>query len=378
MAWSLSQGEREFLARKFSLDLSGRRNNLLDTFMLHLREDRETLPSSLTHMIFQSGELVQLWIQTPPCRFSKTGKCTICNYWAGQYIDGLLENVLASLRLPASCRTLLINTCGSCLDSREFPDKELSLLLSWIEKENISRVIFETHWTTLTSPVLKKIQAALHGKEIFYEIGVESTNPDVLFFSLNKPSSLSNLTTVIQRIHSYGAQCIANVVFGAPFLFPEEQVEDAANSIRDLFEMGTDYIVLFPVNLKPHTLPEFLCRRSRYDPIPGKLAAELLRGFPAETLPQINIAWFGEHVEEQVTPPRYCGICGSKSEMLFSRFNTEDDGNARMRLLEEICQIDCGCVSSYLSSVVLGGTAGERLDAHYTLLAEYLAKFSDG
>lgn len=374
MAWSLSPNERVFLAEKFCLDSSGRHNTLLDAFMLRLRESRKTLPTSLTHMIFHSAALVQLWFQTPPCQFSQTGKCTICNYWAGQHIDGLVESVLASLRLPEPCQTLLIETCGSCLDPRELSENELSTLLAWIEKKSISRVIFETHCATLTSPVLQKIKAALPQKEIFYEIGVESTNPDVLFFSLNKPSSQSNLTSAIERIHGSASRCIANVVFGAPFLSPAEQMEDTANSIRDLFDMGVDYIVLFPVNLKPQTLPAFLSQYSRYNPIPGKLVAELLRTFPAELLPRINIAWFGDHVEEHVTPPHYCKICESKAEMLFSQFNAEDDGSTRMRLLEEICRIDCDCVSSYLLSPVPSGTAGERLDADYTLLEEYLRK----
>lgn len=374
MTWILSQEERDKLNQKYQLNSHGHRNAILDSFMLKLRRNRPILSPDYTHSIFQSGDLVQLWFQTNACRFSKSGKCTVCNYWNGQRIEGLLEKILPTIVLPENCRTLLINSCGSCLDSNEMSSYELEVLLDWISRTKVPRVIFETHWTTITNDILKKIRQAIPGKIIFYEIGIESMNPDVLLYSLNKPSSLLDISNILHSIHSYGSQSIVNVLFGAPFLTPAEQAEDTLESIQKLLELKVDYIVVFPINLKPETLPEYLYKRSLYSPVPGKMLAEILIKFPTAVLPRINVAWFGDHKEEKVIPPRYCSVCQEKTRTLFLRYNDETKGDTRRQLLERIQNISCNCVPLYFSQNFLTGTAAERLDFFYSQILEYTEK----
>ena len=344
----LSFDERQALDNMFDIDFCSGKNRLLDSYMMNKRKNRKKLSPVNTHMAFQRDNYIQVWFQTPPCRYSTRGKCTICNYWNGNRIPNLMRQVLPNLNFPTTGNTFLINTCGSCLDPVELSQNELELLLRWIHERNFKEVIFETHLHTLSENTLCRIRDALPEKKVLYEIGIESVNIDTLFYCLNKSSVLSELPSVIERIHKYRAACVANIVLGAPFLNPEEQIEDAYRSIQYLLEQKVDYLTLFPINVKPQTLPMELYENGEYNLVPTKLLAEILLKIPESELNRINLAWFGDHIEEGVILPVHCEICGRKTVDLLSRFNREDSNPIRKSLLEQIHEIDCDCIRSYM------------------------------
>ena len=363
--------EKQKLGAIFNIDYRSGSNKLLDKYMNTIRERRPVLASDKKYELYESNDLIQLWFQTPPCRFSVLGKCTMCNYWNGKYNPNLIQSMVKEIVLPDTCRTLLINTCGSCLDPQEVPPKDLIRLLDWVQQCPAKRVIFETHWSTLSTETLELINRSIPDKKIFYEIGIESTNDDTLFYLLNKPSSHINAASLIKRIHDHNACCIMNVVLGIPFMNPQEQIMDTVSSIQNLLEQHADYIVLFPINIKPYTMFMQLYNNDCYSTVPIKLLAYILLKYFPDKLDRINTAWFGDRHEEGVIPPYSCDICGETTISLFKRYNDEEKTEIRRRILEQIMGINCGCLENYLSKSVLGRPY-KRVKDSYTLLRKWM------
>ena len=348
-------------------------NTLLDKYMKYKRRKRPVLSQNQKYTLYESGGLLQLWFQTSPCRFSTQGKCTMCNYWNGNYIPGLVKKITDEVTISPDYHTLLINTCGSCLDVKEVPQDELVCILDWISVSPVKRVIFETHWTTLTDSMLSLIQSKLPDKIIFYEIGIESTNPDTLYYFLNKPTSIMNMHKIINKVHSHHAKCIMNLVIGVPFLNPEEQLTDASESMRELLENGADYLVLFPINIKPHTLVMDLYQQGQYARIPSRIIADFLLNYFSDSLHKINVSWFGDRLEDDVIPPASCDTCYQDTTELLKMYNEEDETDRRQELLKKIASIQCNCIRQYMS-FKKEGTLLERVSRSYSALIEVMKR----
>jgi uncharacterized Fe-S cluster-containing MiaB family protein len=167
------------------------------------------------------------------------------------------------------------------------------------------------------------VNSYLTEKEVYYEFGIESVLDTVLFYTLNKSNPKGYIKSIVNNIHLAGAKCIVNVLLGAPFLNEDEQKADALNSILKLLGIGVDYIVLFPVNIKPDTLPEVLYKNGMYSRIRAEMLVDVLAEIPERFLPQIDIAWYGEHVEKGVLTPYYCPSCQKGLLDLITDYNAE-------------------------------------------------------
>lgn len=360
----MNSEEIKLLQLRYGIDLEKGSNIILDNYMLKLRKNRSVLPSSLTHTIFKRDGYVQFWFQTPPCKYSQAGKCTICNYWNGRKIEGLLDNVLSTTNIPEAGDTLLINTCGSCLDKSEVSELELKKILKWIGNSSVRRVIFETHWSTISENYLSLISTDLVGKEVFYEVGVESMSSETLFYSLNKSHGNMDLNELINLIHKYDSKCITNVVYGAPFLTQMEQINDVIETIAGLINKKVDNIVLFPVNIKPNTLIKSLYDNKEYSLVPSKIMASILLENFSEYLEIIDLAWYGDHTEENVISPNSCEICRNPTLDYYNKYNNEDNPIVRKELLAKVSNIDCGCINEFLCTIDKRSFF-ERIDYYY-------------
>lgn len=299
----LTEEERKYLDHKYSLQHLSGDNRLLSAVMRHIRKSRPLLASDNAFSLFETSNLAQIWLQTPACRFSKQGKCTICNYWSGQKIPGLIRRMEQALYIPSNINTLLINTCGSCLDPEELTAEEQMQLFRWLNRQHAENIIFETHMATLSEDTIRHVYEMFPNKKISFEIGQESTDRDVQFYSLNKLLADKGRAIIFDRVHRYGMEIIVNVILGAPFLSRQEQIEDAVSSITALLREGADYTMLFPVNIKPATLIHFLYETDMYGPVDGDMIISVLESLPLQFLTRVNVAWYGEHQEPNVIPP---------------------------------------------------------------------------
>lgn len=366
----LTEEERHYLDKKYHLRHANRENYLLGRVMRRIRGMRPVLDRTNMFSVIETNDLFQVWLQTPPCRFSKKGSCTICNYWAGQNIPGLVGQMRKAVCVPPQINSILINTCGSCLDESELELEEQEQLFDWLcQQQHAQDVILETHMFTLSERVIQRVCRCLPDKNIYFEVGQESTDPDVQFYSLNKILPESGRHTVLDRIHRYGAQSIVNVVLGSPFLNKAEQVQDACRSVIQLLQEGADHIMLFPVNIKPHTLVQFLYDNGAYAPITGGMLAEALDALPQECLPQTGIAWYGEHQETGVLSPYVPEGHQAEFNALAAAYNSCGSAEDRKQCIQALRQKTKHWEQDQFWTTA-DGRLSERLDKAYQLLME--------
>lgn len=371
--FALSEQEKRQLDQAYGLSPSGYRdeNRFLGQAMCILRRQRPILSIEMAYELFCLSEFVQLWVQTSACRYSQLGRCTVCNYWNGQKVPHVVDKVISSCRIPAGHSTLLLNTCGSCTDPQELDLEEQEKLFAWIAGQDFQRVILETHVDMLDEKSLRRIRRMFSEQQLFFEFGVESVSSETLFYCLNKRPPKKSIPEIIGQFHACQAYAIINVLLGMPFLSPQEQVDDAVCSILELLGQGADYLVLFPVNIKPHTLPHFLHEHGLYDPVRGDMIVDVLSRIPARCLPQVDVAWYGDHQEDGTTPPFYCPRCQPYLKELIQAYNREDTVSGRVDLVNEMKRHRCDCPLG--PSAANGGKPlYQRLDKGYALIQRHL------
>jgi radical SAM enzyme (TIGR01210 family) len=313
---------------------------------------RPHVNATLPYTVYSRGGYVQIWINTPACRYSILGKCSICDYWDGEFSGESIKLICEFIESHGSeYTTLLINTCGSCFCEEELSFDSLFHIATSIANTTIRRVIFESHLIYVKLDILKKLGEVLKGKAVVIEYGQESTSPQVLKFCLNKPSMLREYETV-DSIHETGFQVYANVILGAPFLTVDQRIEDAVNSIHSLLVTSIDGVVLFPINIKPYTLVKFLYDNGYYKRVNAIEIVKALDCFSQRELERIELAWFEPEREAQAAyterglSPFYCEQCGERILRGLNNYCAMEDGDSRRNCIKELCDIACSCQES--------------------------------
>jgi len=325
---------------------------LLNRAILVMRSARPKVDASLPFTVFTSEKMLQIWINTPACRFSLSGKCSICDYWDGTASDASVMDACIYIKSHGNeYETLLLDTCGSCLCEAELPFTYLMQIIRIIANTNIKRVILESHLVYADVGKLQNIRDVLGCKELALEYGQESTSAYVLKYCLNKPSMLTNYC-VVKTLQKIGILVMANVVLGAPFLTVRQRVQDAANSIRELFLAGIDSVVLFPVNIKPYTLVMHLFNNGYYKRVNAAEIVMVLSDFNADELARIDLTWFEpqreklEAYEATGYSPQYCTKCGQILLKHLIDYKATADGGHREKIINQAERDLCECVNT--------------------------------
>ena len=373
----LSENDIIELVGKFRLHSYPVNNILLTSIMKILRTKRSKLPLSYTYSLTRFDDLLQLWIQSPACRFSEAGFCSVCNYWNGSKIENIASKIISSAVIDNSVHSILLNTCGSVLDDYELPREERKKILIWLKSFGFKKIIFETNITTLNYENLEEIARIFTDEKIFFEVGIESVHNDILFFCYNKLSHSDEYENLINKIHKYkNFSIIANVMLGAPFLTRCEQEYDALQSIISLLDCGFDYVVLFPVNIKPQTLPELLIRLGfGYSRIKGSSLISVLNKLPEEKLSRVNIAWYGNRYEDGVIPPEYEQDKRNEIINLLDKYNTLEDSSQRKKIIDFLIKFIDIKFTKIDSDGRYTMPLRDRLDKAYSILQNYLENY---
>lgn len=326
--------------------------DILDRLILSLRSKRPKVSTSLPFTAYSSGRMLQIWINTPACRFSLKGKCAACDYWDGVRSESSVRDACNYIkRFGSRYETLLLNTCGSCMCEDELPFDDLMTVVYAISETSVRRIVFETHLVYATIEKMTMIRNVLVDRDVCLEFGQESTSPDVLKYCLNKPSMLLEYD-IVEKLQEKGVRIIANVLLGAPFLSVRQRIEDAISSIRDLLERGIDEIMLFPVNIKPYTLVKFLYDNKFYKRVNAYEIVDVLSAFNDDELERIGLAWI-EPAREKIAAydctslsPSYCEKCGRRLLEHLLKYRDALTGRERKRIIAEIKNETCDCIGS--------------------------------
>jgi radical SAM enzyme (TIGR01210 family) len=356
-------------------------DNFLERVGLYLHQQRPKVPESLHYTIGTEGEgdqqFVQLWFRTRGCRHSVLyGGCTMCDYWVSDPVAP--EQMVAAVQeglnqLKSEPGTLLLNASGSVFDDWEVPQEarqEIFRLLSRFQK---TALIFETHASTLSENKMNECVNILHGHEIEIEFGLESANPYILEYCLNKKLQLVDVTKAISILKKYHLKSSANILIGAPFLTTPEIIDDVLTSIYWAFEQGVDECVLFPVNLKPWTLAYWLHEHNMYSQPSLWTLIEILSRVDPKLLPSIYIAWYKPRPQfhPAYTLPNQsattCPLCYDTVIELLDRYISQDH---RRKTIEQLINIRCYCKNEWCKQIEVKDRLSltDRVQKNYSIV----------
>ena len=324
-----------------------------------VRQNRPIIPDNKLYSTYENNGVFQICFRSRGCSNYLAGSCIMCDYGLGTNITKEeLEFAFdkAIFESKQAIKILLLNTYGSILDTTEISAECFNALLDKLTQTNVKRIIFETHYNTITEEKLKLIKEKLSNKIICFELGLETSNEKIRENNLLKKINNEKFKDTINLIHSFGMGVIVNLLVGIPFLTPQEQLEDALNSVEWCISNAVDEIDLFPINVKPYTLLKELYDLKEYDVISHWLLIELLNRIPLQNLSKIYLAWYGNREleyndGERSIFPKSCELCHNKLMEFYSQFLSNDDAEYRKMLIKKlISENECNCYSKVLIS----------------------------
>ncbi len=310
----------------------------------NIKTEAETPKVALTKV---ENKTYQLLFMSCGCE----NACTFCNY--GFDYNLTLETVkpeLEKIRLEEfDIAELELEANGSFLSEREIPYDLFLEILDFVSHRNITIITMETHYNTITEKKLQDIRRILgEEQKIQFELGFESADEDVRAI-YNKDIDIKEFLKVSRLCEKYKIGLQINVLFGAPFLTHEEQIQDCLNSLKFIYEKmpkGT-YAVLFPINIKMNTMLKHWQDIGVYDQISSWDFIELLHVIPEEYLDRFTIAWWGNR-ENTFTPniiqfPKTCDKCKERLMEFYHDFYCNWNRSYRKKILDQIWQTRCEC-----------------------------------
>lgn len=326
-------------------------DTLLQAANIAIRSSRPLEPPEQAIVVFRQGNFLQLTFQTKGCYFSAGGSCSMCNYGYGQQPDAnrLMNELHKVLNTCGNCvETILLGASGSFLDEKEIPESLRNRIFQAVFQSGIPQIIIETHYKSISDNVLHRISQLLPDRRIELEVGLETVNPWIGEHILNKHIDFPKFEEMIAAIHHYGMTVTVNLLLGIPFYTEAAQLSDTKTSIQWALSKKADYIIVFPLNIHPYTLFEWLYKRGRIQPPSLWLAVRLLSELDDFELEHVSMAWYGNRSmdygkERMSVLPQTCDSCRDILLSFFETFYASRDLKARKEQLADLLQSSLSC-----------------------------------
>lgn len=328
-------------------------SQFLDLIGSKLKENRPDVPSTHNYSVKYYGDIIHFWFRTQGCRYTRNGYggCLMCDYSTSskapsQELIGYIKEGLNEIENMGSM--LLINSSGSFFDNYEVSQDVRLFLYTQLKKYGDLRIIFESLLEVITESDIIELRKILNTQTIDIEFGLESSNPIILKYAINKRNtSKNNIINKIALMNRYDINAVANVLVGSPFLSEKENIQDAVQSITDAFKLGVSYVVLFPVNIKPYTVVNWLYENKYYDLISLWSYIEVLNQVDKRYLNHIELSWYKSKIpnnplyQKSLIAPTTCSHCQAEVLGLLDEFSS--CSNNRKAILTKINKISCSC-----------------------------------
>ncbi|WOO36843.1 hypothetical protein R2R35_24140 [Anaerocolumna sp. AGMB13020] len=291
------------------------------------------------------GVFAEVWFMTRGCKHDRDGGCTMCNYGKGYQVSddeilGLIESKLAEINMPL--KQLVISPSGSMFDEEEvshYLRREIFKLASKFECE---KFITETRADTINFEKLTEMKQLIPHKNIAIELGLESANPWVLKYCVNKNLNLEDFESAVRLIKQAGLQVTANVSLGAPFMSEREQIEDAVDSVKWALEMEVDTVVVFPIHVKPGTLVSYLYESGGYNCVSLWSLVQVLKEVEEKFKYRVQISWYKNYYDNPkkiLLSPNTCDDC--KEEVIHILDDYKNSCNTE--IIDKLHHYNCHC-----------------------------------
>jgi radical SAM enzyme (TIGR01210 family) len=288
----------------------------------------------------------------------------MCNYGKSTpvAVEDMIEYVKSGLSLAPNedGMMLLVSPSGSMLDEWEVPAQAREGILELVGKTNAKTYVCETRIETIADEKIKQYVEILDNKIKCIEVGLESSNPWVSKYCVNKELSLPKYIESMAILRKYQVLSIANVIVGSPFLSSKESINDAVETIRWAFSHGTDRCTLFPVHVKRWTLVEWLWKHDQYTPVSLWSLIEVLNQLGPELAQRVTISWYKLYIEKMargrlnsfkdlgyLSSPTTCTLCYSKVINLLDTYRDTND----FSVIVELTSMSCTCKDVWRSTL---------------------------
>ena len=328
-------------------------DTLIQVANLAIRSGRPPDWPNQAIVVSRQEHFLQLTFQTQGCRFSAGGSCSMCNYGYGKTPDAdkLMHELFQVLNgCGNEIETILLGASGSFLDENEISEALQNSILRTVFQREIPQIIIETHYKSISDNILRRIAEQLPDRSIELEVGLETADPWIGTHILNKHINLTEFEMMIAAVHQYGMSVTVNLLLGMPFFTEAAQLADTKNSIRWALSKNVDYIIVFPLNIHPYTLFEWLYQNGCLQPPSLWLAVRLLSELNDFELNHVSMAWYGnrsvDYGEGRVSVlPKTCDVCRDVLLSFFKSFYATRNLGERKRQILELLQtnIPCDC-----------------------------------
>jgi radical SAM enzyme (TIGR01210 family) len=246
---------------RFAAEIAGIRNSIN-------RSNRTDYVTTYTEREFLNGETRTervLILRTRGCSWSYHSGCSMCGYWDDTNPEigkeELKKQIETFLKEFPKGDVLKIFTSGSFFDPLEV-DPGIQLYTIEEVLKGYGYLIVESRPEYIPKVVteLKRFSGRIQ-----VAIGLESTDDDVLKYSVNKNYDFEDFKAASALLHENGISVRAYLLLKPPFLTEEEAIEDSIKSARALVPF-TDFISINPMNIQKGTLVEKMYREGNYRP----------------------------------------------------------------------------------------------------------------
>lgn len=285
--------------------------------------------------------ILQIGLESPGCVYSKNGHCKMCYYGSGQKIDAAeaVATVKRALENYPNPTGILIGSFGSPLDEAEVDRNVLQAALREVAKHKTKDIFIETHCNTITADSLRFLMDNLPQKTISIEMGLESSNENVLKNVINKNLSLKKLSDTIELIHSHGMRVVLNVLYGL-WYDKQEMQQDFLDTCHWADSHGADEIIAFLINVKPGTYVEKLFNEGNFVLPSHREFISTLSKLSDQILCKTYFSWFGERqyrgLRLECIPPDYDGLAPEAVMRFYHDFMEATDITTRRALIKDI------------------------------------------
>jgi len=352
---------------------------LLSIVMKKLRRDRSPVDTCQPYYVrvdrAMEGVFAQLWFLTRGCTWDRAGSCTMCNYGTASAISAeemvaFVRRGLESIDVPLD--ELYVSPSGSLLDPVEVPEAARRGIYDLVNRYPVPRFSFETRAETLTPVALAEIARMLPTKTVAVGLGVESVDPWIRRFCVNKVGDEATMGQAAMRLRRHGLEMYANVSLGTAFLSPGEAIADAARSVRWALKVGADLVLVFPLHVKSNTLLAWLFDRDEYRPPSLWSLVEVLQTVDRSLLPKVNISWYRSDYSTDpgvIASPTTCPRCAPTAMRALDTYRAHPCADT----LDEIATLRCDCRERWEESTRAHPTTSlpERVLDHYERLASH-------
>jgi radical SAM enzyme (TIGR01210 family) len=203
-------------------------------------------------------------LRTSGCSHFHRGGCSMCGFNVESNCNVKSEDVIrqfvAGTQKLGQVDFLKVYTSGSFLDPSEIEKGAREAILKHC-RDGGTRILFESRPEYVNDETLADV-VSIHD-DIEVALGLESSNDNVLRYSINKGFTFKDYANAAGTVHSHGGDVRTYVLLKPPFLSEAEAMADSIATMHEAAKMS-ETLSLNPVNVQKGTLVEKLWKEWSY------------------------------------------------------------------------------------------------------------------